>query len=368
MKYLILGGGITGLSAAWFLKKREPTAQITLLEKTDRLGGWIRSSTEGGFFFEKGPRTFQLGRSPHLLALIQELNLETISSHPAAQLRFILYKGKLRTPLSFLPRFAPYFFRELFVKPTLKKDESIYDFASRRFSPKIAEIFFDPLTLGIYAGDSRKLSLCSCFPAFSRWEQEKGSVLKGLFSAPKQAKGLFTLKGGMETLIHALEKRLSIDIVLNCPVEKLAGNEVFAGGKIWTADHVLSALPLPLPKNSLWVVNLAFAGDVLPKKGFGYLVPTQEGQSVLGAIFDSVIFPEQSQNGETRLTVMVRASEEKPLEAALSALSTHLGIVEQPLYSSVFLAKEAIPQMEVGCGYSENLSVDGCIQRGKRLV
>ena len=77
MKILIIGGGITGLSAAWYAHKRYPDAHITLLEKSGRLGGWIRTVIEGGFLFEKGPRTFQSGRSPHLLALIRDQARQT---------------------------------------------------------------------------------------------------------------------------------------------------------------------------------------------------------------------------------------------------------------------------------------------------
>lgn len=366
-KILIVGGGITGLSAAWFIKKKDPHAHITLFEKENRLGGWIRSSNEGGFFFEKGPRTFQKGRSPHLLALIQELKLETIASNPFSAKRFILHKGKLREAKSFLPSLVFPLIREFFIPTSKKEDESIYEFAARRFSPKIAETLFDPLTLGIYAGDIRKLSIRSCFPTLYQWEQEKGSVLKGLLTAPKKEGGLFTLKGGMETLIHALEKNLQMDVLLNCPAE-IRGHEVLADGKIWRGDQIISALPLALPKRSIWVVNLAFQGDVLTKKGFGYLVPSQEGESILGVVFDSVIFPEQNKGNETRLTAMIREEEGEPLTAALSALRRHLRIQEEPIFSSCFLAKDAIAQMEVGCGSTENISVEGCIQRAINLI
>lgn len=362
MKVLILGGGITGLSAAWFLKKKDPSAHITLLEKENRLGGWIRTSNEGGFLFEQGPRTFQVGRSPHLLELIRELQLEIIPSDPSAVKRFILYQGKLRSLGSFLPMMIPYLMRELFTPASKAEDESIYDFASRRFSPKIAETLFDPLTLGIYAGDIRKLSIRACFPTLYRWERERGSVIRGLLSASKKAKGLFTLKNGMEALIHELQRRLSLDFVLNCPVEKIGEKEVFAGGKLWQVDRVISALPPSLPHQSVWVVSLFFEGDQLAKKGFGYLIPTQEKESVLGVIFDSAIFPKP--NKETRLTAMVRAEEERPLEAALSACKRHLGLEAAPVYTSCFFAKNAIPQMEVGCNYTGGVSVDACIQRG----
>ncbi|MGB7978803.1 MAG: protoporphyrinogen oxidase [Chlamydiales bacterium] len=367
MKILIIGGGITGLSAAWYAHKRYPDAHITLLEKSGRLGGWIRTVIEGGFLFEKGPRTFQSGRSPHLLALIRDLKLEIIPSDPAAAKRFILHKGSLRSAGSFLPKLIPYLIRELFIPPSSAPDESIYDFAARRFSPHIAETLFDPLTLGVYAGDIRKLSIRACFPAFYKWEREKGSLLRGLLSSPKTAKGLFTLKNGMETLIHELQKQLPIDIVFDCPAETITAHEVFAQGQTWHADQVFSALPPLCPTRSIWVVNLAFADDVLSKKGFGYLVPTQEKEGLLGVIFDSAIFPQQNRSGETRLTAMIRGEESEPLPTALSALKRHLGVVAEPLFASTFLAKEAIPQFEVGC-IARGVSVDACIQRGMEFV
>lgn len=365
MKYLILGGGITGLSAAWYLKKRDPEAEITLLERQNRLGGWIQTSYEGGFLFEKGPRTFQIGRSFYLLEMIRELELEIVASDPSANRRFILHNGKLRSSTSFLPRLIPYLIRECLMKPRGEEDESIYDFASRRFSPKIAELLFDPLTLGVYAGDIRKLSIRSCFPMLQRWEKEKGSIVKGFFSSKKQQKGLFTLKGGMQTLVDTLQKRLNIHVVLNANVETIKENEVTAMGKTWQADRILSALPLSVPHRSIWVVHMGFDRAVLPKKGFGYLVPTKEKELLLGCIFDSMIFPDRTQ--KTRLTLMIRAEDEKPLQTASSCLERHLGIRIAPIYSCAFFAKDAIAQFEVGCGCVENISVDGCIQRGKKL-
>lgn len=368
MKILILGGGIKGLSAAWYAKKRFPHAKITLLEKGKRLGGWIQSSNEGGFFFERGPRTFQFSRSKHLLALIDDLKLKIIRSDPASARRFILHQGKLKDARTFLPWLIPYLLREPFIKARRGGDESIYDFAARRFSPKIAETLFDPMTLGIYAGDIRKLSIKACFPLLYQWEQEKGSVVRGLFSQPKKEKGLFTIENGMDSLINALETQLNIEIVLNAEVVEISENEVFTGGKSWGADCIISALPIKAPYKSLWVVNIGFHKDVLQKKGFGYLAPTQENESILGMIFDSAIFPTFGKRNETRLTAMIKESEKAPLESALSALKRHLKIEESPDYTSFFLAKNAIPQFEVGCKIHAGISVDACIQIGKSLI
>ena len=87
----------------------------------------------------------------------------------------------------------------------------------------------------------------------------------------------------------------------------------------------------------------------------------------LGILFRSSIFPEENIRGETRLTAMVRPETQEPLQAALEALEQHLAIHSKPIYTSSFLAKEAIPQFEVGCGYEGAVSVDGCIARGEAL-
>ncbi len=367
MRVLIVGGGITGLSAAWFIQKKHPSAKITLFEKENRLGGWVETSAQNGFLFEKGPRVFPISKSPHLLKLIAELGLEILESNPLAKQRYILCGGKLKTPFSLLPRFLFPILREYFTLPSQKEDESIFDFAVRRFSPKVAELVFDPLTLGIYAGDIRKLSLRSCFPALHKWEQEKGSVIRGFLSAPKSPRGLFTLKGGMETLIHALEKKLQMEVLLNCAVEKIENYSLIAAGKIWHGDKIISALPPLLPKKSLSIVHLAYSGNCFPKKGFGYLVPTSENEMLLGALFDSAIFPEHFPKGTSCITAMVRIEESQPLETAQRALEKHLKIHNPLIYSAVHFAKEAIPQPEVGSGFFEGVSVDACVQRGEKL-
>lgn len=191
--------------------------------------------------------------------------------------------------------------------------------------------------------------------------------MRALFSTPKsrEPKGLFTLAGGMETLIHELRKRLPMEIILDCPVTSIGSNQVIAGGKTWEADHIFNALPLPFPARSLWVVNLVFPPDVLRKKGYGYLVPTREKQSLLGMIFDSAIFPKQSVQRETRMTAMVRPEETEPIVTALQAAERHLGITAAPLFTAAYLAKEAIPQFPVGCSYTGGISVDACIRRGR---
>lgn len=403
MKILILGGGISGLSAAWYLRKKYPEAQISLLEKRARLGGVIE--TKKDFLFESGPRIFPYEKSPCLLKLIEELGLkdEMIFSKKASGRRLILHKNKLRSIPSLFPIIVPALIREYFLPSKIKEDESIYDFAKRRFGIKMAEIFFDPLALGIYAGDIHKLSLRSCFPFLYELEKKYGSILKGMLlkKRSKENKRFFLLKKGMESLIEALHKQLSLDIHFNSEIESISKEGVVAGGKFWEADWIISALPGPeigrltkgwldFPAASLWVVHAAFPEGIFTKKGTSYLVPTKEGEELLGVIWDSSIFPQQERH--TRFTAFLRdggdAARAKKL--TLSSLRQHLGIIAEPLFLEAQHVKGAIPQFEVGyCerfarfqaflnkefptlsivgNYVDGSSVNYCIRTAQRLA
>jgi len=357
MKIVILGGGISGLSAAWYARKKYPEAKVTLLEKTHRLGGAIQTAKEGGFLFEKGPRTFQLGKCPCLLSLIQEVGLENelIFSDPSASIRYLWQRGRLRSMNSFLPKLFFSLLRESFVPQSTLNDESIYDFASRRFNKKIAEDFFDPMTLGIYAGDIRKLSMKSCFPKFVEWEKEKGSCFRGvvssLFQKSNSKSGLFTLRGGMETLIETLAQKADIRIELQCEVEAIEKTGVFAGALPGSVISSIVDVSFGVKEASLAVANFCYSDHVLPKKGFGYLVPSKEKEDLLGMIWDSSIFPEQNGPKKTCITAMMR---EGSIDLLKQTLARHLGLRCEPTITSCYVAQGAIPQFEVG--YSQRLS------------
>ena len=366
MKAIIVGGGIAGLSTAWFLKKRWPEIQITLLEREERLGGWIQTCRDHGILFEKGPRTFSIGRSPELLSLIQELGLPILYSDSKAKKRFLYFQGKLRSP--FLLRWIFPILKEPFVKKGSLDDESIYDFATRRFSESMAELLFDPMTLGIYAGDAKQLSIRRSFPTLYEWEKTKGSVLLGLLFSKKRAPGLFTLKEGMESLIEALKERLSIEIQCNTEVDHISSHAVMSKGRCWQGDCIFDARPPPLLKQSIWVVHLAYDQDLIRHKGYGYLVPSIEKEQVLGAIFDSCIFPSQNGGALTRITVMLRANVIDPVLSALDAMRRHLGIERQPLFTASFFAKEAIVQLGVGADFPYGVSVESAVAKAKHWV
>ncbi|KAJ2965084.1 hypothetical protein NQZ79_g200 [Umbelopsis isabellina] len=217
----VLGGGISGLTTAYYLSKLLPQgAKVVLLEGSHRLGGWLESNRvkpghhvldqqfasssddemidNSKLLFESGPRTLRpVGPGGVMtLELIRELNLaESIiavpKTHPSARNRYILYEdkintlpsslgGMLRNPPPIMRSVLMSGFKELFVKPSTSEDESIYDFTERRFGTHVAQNLVGAMVHGIYAGDAKELSVRSTLKVL--WENERafGSVVKGM--------------------------------------------------------------------------------------------------------------------------------------------------------------------------------------------
>ncbi|MBF5058951.1 protoporphyrinogen oxidase [Candidatus Neptunochlamydia vexilliferae] len=393
-KIVIAGGGISGLAARYFLSKAHPGAEIVLYEKGSRLGGCIES-VDAPYFFERGPRTFKASRCPELLDLIKELGLEgeLLPSTKEAGKRYLWKDQKLQKVGALLLPAWKSLLGE-WCRPPFAGDETIGAFARRRFGDYVAETFFDPITLGVFAGDSEQLSVEACFPELKAMERTHGSITRALLKREKKKKpqGLFTLQGGIETLIDRLVEKGRGPIHLNHLLEGFEG------------DHTILALPAEGAKRffegdfealrffegvgsvNLVVVNVVFSKKVFPKEGFGYLVPTKEKEKILGVVFDSSIFPAQNRGEESRFTVMLREGGE--IEA-LEALQTHLGVSALPSSVHVKEYKGAVPQYGVGhlervkafeahlakyypqvdCigNYLRGPSVNACVAQGARL-
>jgi len=374
MKIKIIGGGISGLSAAFYVRKKFPDAHISLYEATDRLGGWMQTKEVNGFSFELGPRTFQAARCPLLLQMIQELGLEVIYSAPGT--RYLWHRGALKRMQAFWPQMLWAGIRDLFSNKHAPEDETIYDFASRRCGKQAAELFFDPMAKGVFGGDIHKLSVRSCFPFLFKSK----SIFQAMGGQKDQR--LFTVQGGMGQLISALAK-IPDEIHLNNPVEEIEGDLTIIALPALQAAH-LTGVPLALRNESMTVVNLGYHGDWLPKEGYGYLIPSIEKESVLGQIWDTSIFPV---SGQTKMTTMVRGVD--PIALALDGLKRHLGIDQPP--DALFTTEAQIPQYDLyhftriadfesevkkkfggkvhlTGNYLEGASVEACLRRSSNSV
>ncbi|KAH3794896.1 protoporphyrinogen oxidase-like [Dreissena polymorpha] len=288
---VVIGGGISGLSSAYYLKKSAKFSKIIILEASNRVGGWIKTVTsEGGAKMELGPRSLRATGIPagfNSLCLIEDLGLSKdvihVSRHePAAQNRFIYAKGALhKLPNKFsaffkkqAPFSAPLFlhsFRDILTKPSELEDESVYDFVTRRFHAELAEFAVDPLCRGIFAGDCRKLSLHSCFPLLREAEKVGGGpVIKGLLKISrrpipprrqstlfdtmrKETWSAFSFRQGLQTLPETLRDSLTssqgVELVLDTPCSEVMFDDgkakIVINGETLDADHVVSSIFAP---------------------------------------------------------------------------------------------------------------------------
>ena len=278
-KVVIIGGGITGLSAAYYLQKEIKEnglpLEVKLFEASDRLGGIINTVKKDGFIVEKGPDSV-LARKTSALKLIKEVGLEDKVVSNTAGKSYIYARGKLHTmpegafmgiptqitPFALSGLFSP--FGKLraagdFILPKGKEmdDQSLGQFFRRRLGNEIVDNLIDPLLSGIYAGDIDRLSLMSLFPMFYDMEQKHRSLVLGLKKSmpkpPKSAKkaskkGMFiSLSTGLQSLIEELEKRLDEGtVVKETPIEKIVKAEAqytitLANGSEEKADSIIIA-------------------------------------------------------------------------------------------------------------------------------
>ena len=294
VRVVVIGGGVTGLTAAYAVHRARPDVIVELFEARSDVGGNIRTEREDGFVIDAGPDSF-IRTKPEALALCRELGLEEelVPTRPVARHVFVAHAGKLeRMPggmaLAVPTRIEPLLQTKLLsaagkarilAEPFVPRnesdaDESIEEFFERRVGKEAARRLAGPLLGGIYAGNVAELSIRSTFPQLVRLEVEHGSLLRGFVAAELARDGgskklgvmdlfawlrrsgeaqapspFLSLRGGMGTLIDALRRALPDKAVqTNLPivsVRKLPNGswQVETGGRIVIADAVIVATP-----------------------------------------------------------------------------------------------------------------------------
>ncbi|MGE4496943.1 MAG: protoporphyrinogen oxidase [Deferribacterales bacterium] len=403
MKVGIIGGGIAGLSAAFWLSRVEGVS-VTLFEKDDRLGGCIGTASENGFTIEAGPNGF-LDSKPHTVQLFEDAGLggNLLRSNDAARKRFIMRYGRLIR----VPESAPAFFKtdlisfkgkirlmgELLV-PQKKDDhdETVQEFAIRRLGQEAADYMIAPMVSGVFAGDAAKLSLKSAFPVICELESKYGGLFKGMLKKPKKKSGpagpggvLTSYIGGLMQGVNDLEEKCAgVEIIKDCTVNEVHKGEngfrlVTSKGEYYF-DNVVSAAPAyeaakffstldkelaeimaGIPYSPAFVAGLGFnEADVKDElDGFGYLIPKLENKKILGALFTSSIFPSRRpkdkklvrviMGGDTDLgrSLMAKTDEEL-VDIAYDQIKDTLGITAKPVHHKHFRWDKAIPQYYPG--------------------
>ena len=369
-RIVIVGGGITGLSAAFYAQRlfesKQLPVEITLIEKSDRLGGKIQTLHRDGFVIEKGPDSF-LARKMPIISLIRELDLEDqlTATNPNAKTNFILHKGKLHDmPLGLvlgIPTAVTPFMRTGLISPLGKlraamdlllprrgddEDEALGSFIKRRLGQEVLDHITEPLLAGIYAGDTQSLSLKATFPQFHQIERKHRSLILGMLAAKKHApkveglpelarRSLFlTFKRGLVTLVDRLTQELrGIRIVTGQGIERLSSDGSayrlrLTNGTELPADGLILALPayetaklITDVPDAGWLDEVAYASvanialaykqdDIgFRMNGSGFVVPRKEGRLITACTWSSSKWLHTAPSGKALLRTYVGRSD-----------------------------------------------------------
>jgi oxygen-dependent protoporphyrinogen oxidase len=363
----IVGGGIAGLAVAHAVRAQSPDAEVVVLERGERVGGNIRSDLVDGYLCEAGPDGF-LDNAPATLDFVNSLGLapRLVPSRDEARRRFIFRRGRLHdvplspggflaSPLLSLPGKLRVLAEPLAARPP-RYDESIRGFAERHIGREAADVLVGSMVSGIFAGDAGQLSLRSAFPKMHEMEARYGSLFRAMLAKRRERRNgngmgapagrLTSFVGGMQDLTMAAAARLGSAVRTGVRVSQLNVRRGLAGrsrprlvgarafslvcdtglveadalvlaGPAWDTANLLrecspaaAELLAAVHTAPLAVVCLGYDEEALdadrgPLDGFGFLVPRGEGPRILGALWETSIYPGRAPGGKALVRVMI---------------------------------------------------------------
>lgn len=381
-RIVIIGGGLSGLSAAFYIRKYYKEAgikpNIVLLEKDKTLGGKIETLHRDGFVIEKGPDSF-LASKTEMIDLAKELELdhELVTTNPKAMKTYVLQRDKLHPMptglvLGIPTELKPFLSSGLIsfggkvralmdlILPRQRSidDQSLGQLIERRLGTEVMENLTEPLLSGMYAGNIHEISLQATFPQLGEIEREFGSLIRGITAERKSNKTdlstksnpLLTFKKGLQSLVHGLihelhdvEQRTEAAVVsihasgnTSAPYELVLKNDerLFADEiYITTPNSVAAELLRPHMDvsaldavNYVSVANLVMAFNkkdiVIDDDGSGFLVPCKEGRNITACTWTSKKWPHTSPDDKVLMRCHVgRSGDEQNVQLPDEALT-----------------------------------------------
>lgn len=411
-KIVVIGAGISGLTAAYFLKQKG--FDITVLEKKSDVGGMIETSYENGFLFEKGANS-ALEITPLILRIVKELNLndQFLYANKTANKKYILRDNTLHPlPLNASAILKSKLFSakaklRLIAEPFIGKSQNAYyqsvaEFTTHRLGKEVLDYVINPLVGETYTGNPESLSIKSAFPLLYELEEKYGSLTVGTIKSIKERKyskgeskqsgKMFSFKNGMTVLPNALAKYLDKSVTTKCEVKKV---EIFEDRYKLTFDHqgesvslladiVISSVPaytaadlfghfdeglkkhlLDIQYPPLLVQYLVYRKADIQQSldAYGFFVPSKEKKSFLGSIWNSAIFPNRVSDEFASFTLFIGGAREPEiltidkellLMKVRGEFETLMKVSGEPIYSSYKFWPKAIPQYTIGYIEHEN--------------
>jgi oxygen-dependent protoporphyrinogen oxidase len=403
---VIVGAGISGLSAAWFLHRKGFAVRV--LEANDRVGGVIETEAADGYLIERGPNsTMQKPGTPDdaLGRIVEQTGLadRLLEAAPAARKRFVMRNRQLLslpgspgegiTTKLFSTRAKLRLLAEPFIGRA-RDEETVAEFVTRRLGREFLDYAVAPFISGVYAGDPAKLSVRAAVARIYALERDHGSLIRGAFALRKLGKGagmpagrLVSFDEGMAVLPAAIAGALPEGAVeTGCRVaalERTGDNwRVRYSGADGAAEveaaHVILAVPAgatanlmeplapeaatllrAIPYAPIVSAGLGYArGQVAhPLDGFGFLVPRVEGVRTLGGLFSSTLFPGRAPDGRVLITAFIGGTtdpdavtlDDDAVTGAIEAdLKAALAIDGAPAPVRLARYEAAIPQYTLG--------------------
>lgn len=368
-KVVIIGGGITGLTSAFYLQKtvqeHSLPIEIELIEASHRLGGKMQTVVRDGYTIERGPDSF-LARKTSMIRLAKEVGMDDKLVPNSTGKSYVLVNEQLHSMpggsiMGIPTEIRPFITTGLFSIPgklraaadfilprsESGKDQSLGEFFRRRLGDEVVENLIEPLLSGIYAGDIDQLSLMSTFPQFYEVEQKYRSLIIGMKkSSPSKPKkvdqkektngGFLTFKTGLQSFAEAIEAKLDPKSILKGHrVEKITKvnqkYEIYLNnGETVKADCIIAATPhkvtqmmfseysffdpfKTVPSTSVATVALAFPQEAIKKDidGTGFVVSRNSDYSITACTWTHKKWAHSTPKGKVLLRCYVgRAGDE----------------------------------------------------------
>ncbi|MCG8451406.1 MAG: protoporphyrinogen oxidase [Pirellulales bacterium] len=366
-RFAVIGGGISGLTAAYRLSQLRPETSVEIFEASGRLGGVLDTYRTDKLLIERGADSF-FNKLPWAAELCEELGLapELIPTKEGERRALVLRAGRLHpVPEGFVvlqpQRLLPILLSpllswrgklRLFCEGWVQRsqelhhtdyDESVASFATRRLGRETFEQLVQPLLAGIYTADPYQLSLAATMPEAIEAEREHGSLRSAIRAMKNnqdaQASGaryarFVTLRKGLGQLVETLANRLPTDhIHLSAPVDKVVRKEngkwfvvQKEGDKHGPYEGIIVAIPAPraaelvrqldsqlkhllqkIPYASSAVVSLVYQRDQIARAapGFGFVVPSVEKRKIVAASFSNKKFPGRAPDNQLLVRVFL---------------------------------------------------------------
>lgn len=407
MKVAIIGGGLTGLSSAYYMSKAFPHWEIHVLESSNRWGGKVQTKRRDGYVVEVGPDSY-LARKTAMTDLVKELGLGDTLVRNATGESYIYHQGQMKPipggsiigiPTEFLPFAKSSLLSwsgklraglDMFKKPYPgNEDMSIDAFFRYHLGDELVNLLIEPLLSGIYGGDLKRLSLLGTFPEFRQLEQKHGNLVKGMMAMQSMRKqsgvateGQFAqLTGGLESLVDALVEQMPKNVSLHLSTEVLstsytdehyvvqtqAGTDAYerlvittppkSYEKFFVEDANFEDLRhMEQSSCAIVIISLPKSAFTKPLQGTGFVITRSTEAPLTACTYISSKWPQTTPQDKVVLRVFLGKptdttvdthSEEELCELALSEIRKILGFTGNPEWMEVVRLQKSMPQYEV---------------------